>query len=247
MNSRFRQCDWKPLRQCAHVLSEVANEPTTNCPGRTAVTSDPTSSTKPTYSCSCPIGCGPSIGSAPRYGHRSEPHTQVTAVRTTASVGLIIDLGFCRVLQAHIAGSVDHCSAHERNSLPTVAAGDTDAVSSTAAECGYGPGTGGRSAPRPGPALRPPRRSSRGAPRHPGNRSATTGASYGQRVYWQYIAQRPHAPYGRNMDNRDEVREFLTSRRARVSPEQAGLPDGRWTRSPRARRSYATAAWTSWP
>ncbi|THA36128.1 hypothetical protein E6R18_02005 [Streptomyces sp. A1277] len=37
------------------------------------------------------------------------------------------------------------------------------------------------------------------------------------------------------MDNRDEVREFLTSRRARVSPEQAGLPDGRWTRPPRAR------------
>jgi hypothetical protein len=26
------------------------------------------------------------------------------------------------------------------------------------------------------------------------------------------------------MDNRSEVREFLTSRRAKISPQQAGLP-----------------------
>ena len=32
------------------------------------------------------------------------------------------------------------------------------------------------------------------------------------------------APYGRGMDNRAEVRDFLTSRRARLTPEQAGLP-----------------------
>lgn len=88
MNSRFRQLDWNPLRQFAQVLSEVANEPTTNWPGFTAVTSGPTSSTKPTYS--CPIGCAASVGSAPRYGHRSDPHTHVTAVRMIASVGLRI-------------------------------------------------------------------------------------------------------------------------------------------------------------
>jgi hypothetical protein len=28
------------------------------------------------------------------------------------------------------------------------------------------------------------------------------------------------------MDNRVEVREFLTSRRAKISPERAGLPAG---------------------
>jgi hypothetical protein len=27
------------------------------------------------------------------------------------------------------------------------------------------------------------------------------------------------------MDNRDEIRDFLTSRRARITPQQAGLPD----------------------
>jgi hypothetical protein len=64
MNSRCRQFDGKPFRQFAQVLSEVANEPMTNCPGRTEVTSLPTSSTKPTYS--CPIGRGSPIGSAPR-------------------------------------------------------------------------------------------------------------------------------------------------------------------------------------
>ena len=31
------------------------------------------------------------------------------------------------------------------------------------------------------------------------------------------------APYGRGMDNRAEVRDFLTSRRARLTPDQAGL------------------------
>ena len=28
----------------------------------------------------------------------------------------------------------------------------------------------------------------------------------------------------RSMDNRNEIREFLTSRRARITPDQAGLP-----------------------
>jgi len=38
------------------------------------------------------------------------------------------------------------------------------------------------------------------------------------------------------MDNRSEVREFLTSRRARITPEQAGLPPGRSRRVPGLRR-----------
>ncbi|MGW2647406.1 helix-turn-helix transcriptional regulator [Streptomyces sp. NPDC001393] len=43
------------------------------------------------------------------------------------------------------------------------------------------------------------------------------------------------------MDNRDEVREFLTSRRARISPEQAGLPSGSRRRVPGLRRSEVAA------
>jgi hypothetical protein len=46
------------------VLSEAKNEPTTNWPGCTVVTSLPTSSTTPTYS--WPIGVGPSTFSMPR-------------------------------------------------------------------------------------------------------------------------------------------------------------------------------------
>ncbi|MEV0218900.1 helix-turn-helix transcriptional regulator [Streptomyces sp. NPDC050704] len=39
------------------------------------------------------------------------------------------------------------------------------------------------------------------------------------------------------MDNRDEVREFLTSRRAKITPERAGLPAGSRRRVPGLRRS----------
>ncbi|WP_369394367.1 helix-turn-helix transcriptional regulator [Streptomyces sp. CG1] len=39
------------------------------------------------------------------------------------------------------------------------------------------------------------------------------------------------------MDNRDEVREFLTSRRAKITPELAGLPAGSRRRVPGLRRS----------
>src|SRR3954469_16835111 len=51
-------------------------------------TSSPTSSTMPTYS--WPMGAGPLTGSMPRYGHRSDPHTQVADSRMTASVGFSI-------------------------------------------------------------------------------------------------------------------------------------------------------------
>ncbi|MGW5670342.1 helix-turn-helix transcriptional regulator [Micromonospora sp. NPDC003776] len=43
------------------------------------------------------------------------------------------------------------------------------------------------------------------------------------------------------MDNRTEVREFLVSRRARISPEQAGLPAGRNRRVPGLRRGEVAA------
>ncbi|WTW91970.1 helix-turn-helix transcriptional regulator [Streptomycetaceae bacterium NBC_01309] len=43
------------------------------------------------------------------------------------------------------------------------------------------------------------------------------------------------------MDNRDEVREFLTSRRAKITPEQAGLPAGGRRRVPGLRRSEVAA------
>ncbi|MFD7135826.1 helix-turn-helix transcriptional regulator [Streptomyces sp. NPDC059894] len=39
------------------------------------------------------------------------------------------------------------------------------------------------------------------------------------------------------MDNSEEVREFLTSRRAKITPEQAGLPSGSRRRVPGLRRS----------
>ncbi|TDO51622.1 helix-turn-helix protein [Kribbella sp. VKM Ac-2527] len=48
------------------------------------------------------------------------------------------------------------------------------------------------------------------------------------------------------MDNRAEVREFLISRRAKVTPQQAGLPDGGNRRVPGLRRSeVATLAGVS--
>ena len=35
---------------------------------------------------------------------------------------------------------------------------------------------------------------------------------------------RPRPPYPRGVDNRSEIREFLATRRARITPQQAGLP-----------------------
>ncbi|GAA3936934.1 helix-turn-helix transcriptional regulator [Actinomadura viridis] len=43
------------------------------------------------------------------------------------------------------------------------------------------------------------------------------------------------------MDNREEVREFLTSRRAKIAPEEAGLPAGSRRRVPGLRRSEVAA------
>ncbi|MGW3982338.1 helix-turn-helix transcriptional regulator [Streptomyces mirabilis] len=43
------------------------------------------------------------------------------------------------------------------------------------------------------------------------------------------------------MDNQAEIREFLTSRRAKITPEQAGLPSGARRRVPGLRRSEVAA------
>ncbi|MEU1406598.1 helix-turn-helix transcriptional regulator [Streptomyces sp. NPDC005728] len=43
------------------------------------------------------------------------------------------------------------------------------------------------------------------------------------------------------MDNHEEVREFLTSRRAKITPERAGLPSGPRRRVPGLRRSEVAA------
>lgn len=43
------------------------------------------------------------------------------------------------------------------------------------------------------------------------------------------------------MDNREEVREFLTSRRSKITPERVGLPAGSRRRVPGLRRSEVAA------
>src|SRR5213075_2704993 len=42
--------------------------------------------------------------------------------------------------------------------------------------------------------------------------------------------------YSEDVDNRDEIRAFLTSRRAKITPEQVGLPPGGRRRVPGLRR-----------
>ena len=60
-------------------------------------------------------------------------------------------------------------------------------------------------------------------------------------MYWRCIPKAGQAAYGRGVDNRDEVREFLTSRRAKITPERAGLPVGVRRRVPGLRRSEVAA------
>jgi transcriptional regulator with XRE-family HTH domain len=60
-------------------------------------------------------------------------------------------------------------------------------------------------------------------------------------VYRQYIPPAARGTYGRGVDNQREVREFLTSRRARITPERAGLPAGTRRRVPGLRRSEVAA------
>src|SRR5436309_5577579 len=43
-------------------------------------------------------------------------------------------------------------------------------------------------------------------------------------MYPQSPSHSPGRSYPRTMDNRNEIRESLTSRRAKITPERAGLP-----------------------
>src|SRR6266403_1470519 len=87
-NSLCWHDDWYPIWQLGQLLSDAKNEPITNWPGLIEVTALPTSSTMPQYS--CPIGVGWGTGLMPRYGHRSDPHTQVADILMMASVGFKI-------------------------------------------------------------------------------------------------------------------------------------------------------------
>jgi transcriptional regulator with XRE-family HTH domain len=60
-------------------------------------------------------------------------------------------------------------------------------------------------------------------------------------VYWQGTPRASRERYRRGVDNRAEVREFLVSRRANISPEQAGLPAGANRRVLGLRRSEVAA------
>ena len=43
-------------------------------------------------------------------------------------------------------------------------------------------------------------------------------------MYWQFLLPFDRAAYRRDMDHQSEVRDFLTTRRARLNPDQVGLP-----------------------
>ena len=60
-------------------------------------------------------------------------------------------------------------------------------------------------------------------------------------MYRQGTPPAPAAPYPGGMDNRTEVRDFLVSRRAKLTPAQAGLPAGGNRRVPGLRRSEVAA------
>lgn len=60
-------------------------------------------------------------------------------------------------------------------------------------------------------------------------------------MYWQGTPNGCGRSYPRGVDNRREVRDFLVSRRANVTPEQVGLPAGANRRVPGLRRSEVAA------
>ena len=103
------QEDWYPYWQWGQVLSDVAKEPTTNCPGLMDLTALPTSSTMPQYS--CPIGVGPvdrlqaSTWPQVRSAHagRREPED---------GVRWFDNLGVIAVFKSDVARSVKNCSFH---------------------------------------------------------------------------------------------------------------------------------------
>src|SRR5215218_6836722 len=61
----------------------------------------------------------------------------------------------------------------------------------------------------------------------PGDEFSRERGSYGRSGYWQCLPAGPPAAYRGVVSKADlnaEIREFLSTRRARITPEQAGLP-----------------------
>lgn len=58
----------------------------------------------------------------------------------------------------------------------------------------------------------------------PANPRASRGGSAGRSGYCEYLSAVRGPTYRGGMDNREEVRDFLRSRRSRITPQEAGLP-----------------------
>lgn len=144
-----------------------------------------------------------------------------------------------RALHSDVAGSVQHSSttpdgstrlrAGHHGGARTASWGQSRAVTGPSPTCTqrvdddvtrgragpvHGPGGSSPSGPEPG----------RDCHRNQGNRRLRPVGTSSRRVYRRYIPRHAHAAYGRDVDHRQEVREFRVSRRARITPEQAGLP-----------------------
>lgn len=60
-------------------------------------------------------------------------------------------------------------------------------------------------------------------------------------MYWQYTPASRRRAYRAGVEHREEIREFLISRRAKITPQQAGLPAGGKRRVPGLCRSEVAA------
>ena len=68
-----------------------------------------------------------------------------------------------------------------------------------------------------------PRRRGRGLVLSPRKQELARGESPGWEGYWQGLPESGGEVYADLVDTKKEIRDFLTSRRARITPEQAGL------------------------
>src|SRR5438067_6085619 len=68
-----------------------------------------------------------------------------------------------------------------------------------------------------------PRRRGRGLVLSPRKQELAGGESPGWEGYWQGLPESGGEVYADLVDTKKEIRDFLTSRRARITPEQAGL------------------------
>src|SRR4029077_21039713 len=71
---------------------------------------------------------------------------------------------------------------------------------------------------------------------HPANRGSREAESPCGERYWQGPPGRPGGVYALPVETKQEIRDFLTSRRARITPEQVGLVSYGSRRVPGLRR-----------